>query len=77
MSDKDKYYIISLIMWNLKLIHTKIYSKMGTDSLIQETDWWSPEGGWKLLCIKEISNKDMLYSTGNYSNYLKITFNRV
>ena len=32
---------------------------------------------YKLLCIKQISNKDILYSKGNYSHYLVITFNRV
>ena len=30
-----------------------------------------------LLCIKQISNKNMLYSTGNYSHYLVINFNGV
>ena len=32
---------------------------------------------YKLLCIKQISSKDTLYSTGNYSHYLLITFNGV
>ena len=29
----------------------------------------------KLLCIKSISNKNILYSTGTYSYYLVITLN--
>ena len=28
-----------------------------------------------LLYIKEINNKDLLYSTGNYIQYLVITYN--
>ena len=30
---------------------------------------------YKLLYIKQISNKDLLYSTGNYTQYLVITYN--
>ena len=30
---------------------------------------------YKLLCIKQMSNKDILYSIGNYSHCLIITFN--
>ena len=30
-----------------------------------------------LLCIKQIRNKDILYSTGKYSNYSVITLNGV
>ena len=28
----------------------------------------------KLLCIKQVSNKDISYNTGNYSHYFLITF---
>ena len=28
-----------------------------------------------LLCIKQIINKDQLYSKGNYTEYLAITYN--
>ena len=31
----------------------------------------------KLLCIKQISNKDILYSTEKYSHYFVITLNGV
>ena len=30
---------------------------------------------YKLPCRKQISNKDLLYSTGNYIQYLVITYN--
>ena len=30
---------------------------------------------YTLLYIKQISNKDLLYSTGNYTQYLVITYN--
>ena len=29
------------------------------------------------VCIKQMSNKDILHSTGTYSNYIVIPFNRV
>ena len=32
---------------------------------------------YKLLYIKQISNKDLLYSTGNYTQYLIITYNGI
>ena len=31
----------------------------------------------KLLCVKQISNKDLWYTTGNYSHYPVTAFNRV
>ena len=32
---------------------------------------------YKRLYIKEISNKDLLYSTGNYIQYLVINYNEI
>ena len=32
---------------------------------------------YKLLYIKQRSNKDLLYSTGNYIQYLVITYNGI
>ena len=32
---------------------------------------------YKLLCIKYINNKDILYSTGKYSHYFIITLGGV
>ena len=36
-TEKDRYHLISLIMWNLK-------NKTETESLIQRTNRWLPEG---------------------------------
>ena len=33
--------------------------------------------GMGLLCIKQIRNKDKMYSTGKYSHYLAITVNGI
>ena len=62
-----------------------------TDSEIQKINLQLPkgkgEGGgtnqeyrinrYKPLCIKLITSKDILYSTGNYSYYLIITYDGV
>ena len=58
------------------------------DSQIQKTNLWLSNGRgkdklgyriiiYKVLCIKQISNKDILYSTKTYSHYLVITGNGV
>ena len=61
-----------------------MYMQTETGSQIQKTNLWLLKGRgkgrgtnlgyginrYKLLCIKQISNKDMLYGTGNYSHYL-------
>ena len=54
----------------------------------QKTNLWLPKGKggggvnqefginrYKLLYIIQINNKDLLYSTGNYIQYLVITYN--
>ena len=78
-------------MWNLKHNINDYICKTETDSQIQKINQQLPKGRgkgggakqgygikrYKLLCIKQISNKDILYSTGNYSHYLIITFNGV
>ena len=42
--------------------------------------WWIDQqfgiNIYTLLYIKQITNKDLLYSTGNYIQYLVITYNR-
>ena len=61
---------------------------METDSQTQKTNLWLPEGKeggetnqeyginrYTLPYIKQINNKDLLYSTGNYIQYLVITYN--
>ena len=71
-------------MWNLEKKNTnKCTCKTEADSQIQKTNYWLPnsrgkrEGKleyktnrYKLSRIKQISNKDILYSTGDYSHYL-------
>ena len=47
-----------------------------------ETEGWRDKLGvwfkrYKLLCIKQISNKDILYSTENYMHCIVITYNGV
>ena len=62
-----------------------------TDSQTQKTNLWLPKekgsrGGinqefgisrYKLLCIKQINNKVLLYSTGNHIQYLIINHNGI
>ena len=67
-------------MWNLKKKGTnELIYKTGVESQMQKTNLWLPgDGGWEgginweigadihtLLHIKEITNKNLLYSTGN------------
>ena len=86
--EKDKYYMISLNMWNLKNNTNEFVDKTETDSQTQKTNLWLPQGKgggewnqeyginrYTLLYIKQIKNKDLLYSTGNYIQYLVITYN--
>ena len=77
-------------MWNLKKNDTnELISKAKIESQTQKTNLWLPgdKGGGEinqefginintLLYIKWVNNKDLLYSTGNYTQYLVITYNR-
>ena len=77
-------------MWNLKYDTNELIYKTETDSQTQRTDLWLPrrrgDGGrmdWefgisrcKLLYTEWINNKVLLYSTGNYIQYLIINHNR-
>lgn len=68
-----------------------VYSKAETNSQIQKTNLWLPVGReegtrarqeymmkkYKLLYIKLISNKTILYNTLEYSYYFVITFNGI
>ena len=67
-------------MESLKKNDTKVLLyKRETESLTQKTNLWSPVGGginWEigtdtytLLYIKQITNKDLLYMTGNSTQY--------
>ena len=73
-------------MWNLKKNDTnELIYKTETDSQTQETNMVTKRKGWHKLeygikrgtlpNIKQINNKDLLYSTGNYSPYFIITYN--
>ena len=78
-------------MLNLKNNTNASICKTETDSETQKTNLWLPkwrgrEGGtnqeyrinrYKLLYIKQISNKDSLYNTGNYIQYLVITYDGI
>ena len=76
-------------MWNLKYDTKELIYKTETDSQTYQTNLWLPKGkgGWgginqqefgisryKLLNIKQVTNKDLLYSAGNYTQYFVITY---
>ena len=70
-------------MWNLK--YDNLIYKTEKDSQALKTNLWLPEekginqeigiSVHTLLYIKQVINKDLLYSTGNSTQYLKITYN--
>ena len=89
-SEKAKYRVISLIYGLLRNDINDLIYKSEINSQIQKTNLQLPEGivgvegeinsefgisRYKLLYIKQINNKDLLYSTGNYIQYLVITYN--
>ena len=82
-SEKNKYHMISLTCGILKNDTNELIYKTKTDSQTSKTNLWLPK--WKsgerdklgvginiytLLYIKQIIKKDLLYSTGNYIQYL-------
>ena len=79
-TEKDKYDIA--YMWNLKKGTNELIYKTEIESEMQKTKLWLPgqkgRGGihWEigidiytLLYMKQITNKDLLYSTGNSTQY--------
>ena len=52
-----------------KLMVTKGERRGGRDKLVVGINRYTP------LYIKQINNKDLLYSTGNYIQYFVITYN--
>ena len=75
-------------MWNLKYDPDEPIHEAETESRTYRTDWWLPRGrGWggmewevgisrcKLLYVKWINNKVLLYSTENYIQYPMINHN--
>ena len=75
-------------MWNLKENDTnELIYKTEIDPQTKKTNFQSPKGKrggginqefgvnvYTLLYIKQITNKDLLYSTGNYTQYFVITY---
>ena len=75
-------------MWNLKKNDTnELIYKTEIESQMQKTNLWLPGGkhgggiNWEigidiytLLYIKQITNKDLLYSTGNSTQYSVMTY---
>ena len=86
MAEKDKSYDITY-MQNLKRKDTnELNYRTEIDSQTQKISLWLPKGKaglginqevginyYTLLNIKQITNEDLLYSTANYIQYLKIT----
>ena len=85
-TEKDKYHMISLVcVESKKMIQINLYTKH-IDPKTQKTNLWLPEGKgggmnqefginlYKLLYIKQITRKDLLYSTRNYTQYFIITY---
>ena len=80
--EKDKMPYDIIYMWNLKYDTNKLISE--TESQREQTGCWQGEGVWggmewkvgvsqsKLLHIKWISNKVLLYSMGNCIQYDKL-----
>ena len=72
-------------MWNLKNNTNELIYKTETDSQTQETNMVTKGKGWPKLeyvinrCtlpnIKQINNKDLLYSTGSCTQYHIINYN--
>ena len=84
--EKDKYMVITY-MQNLKNDTNELIYKTEKDSQTQKTNLWLPRGRlggginqeigihiYILLYVKQILNKDLLYSTGNSTQYSVITY---
>ena len=86
-TEKDKSHIILLIYGIQKSGTNELIYKTEIESQIQKTNLWLPgcKGGgginWEigidiyaLLYIKQITNKDLLYSTGKSTYYSIMTY---
>ena len=87
-TEKDKYHMILLVCGILKKNGTnELIYKTRVESQMQKTNLWLPEGKeeegisqetriniYTLLCIKQITNKNLLYSTGNSTQYSVMTY---
>ena len=75
------------IMWNLKKYTNELIYKTEIDPQTQKTNICLPKESWgginwdyginryTLLHIKQINNKDLLYRTRNYIQYLVVNYN--
>ena len=74
-------------MWNLKNNTNESAYKTETDPPTSKTNLWLPQRKWRECAILRVwkqqtqttlgktDNKGLLYSTGNYIQYLVITYN--
>ena len=64
-----------------------VFSKAEIETQMQRTNVWTPRGergsgmNWEIgidiytpICIKQITNKNLLYSTGNSTQYSVMTY---
>ena len=84
--EKDEYHMISFICRMWKKDENEFIYKMETDPQTQKTNMVTKgegrgginqQGGiniYTLLYIKQIINKDLLYSTENYTQYFLMTY---
>ena len=74
-------------MWDLKKNTNQIIYKTEIESQMQKTNLWLPKGSGKerinweigmdiytLLHIKQVTNKDLLQSIGNFTQYSVMTY---
>ena len=87
-TEKDKLSYDIIYMLTLKNDQMKLFTKRKQTHTQQKTNSWFPKGKGggginqefginrnTLLNIKQINNKDLLYSTGNCIQYIVITSN--
>ena len=89
-SDRKRQNILwyHLYVESKKMRQNELTYKSEINSQTQKKNLWLPKGkgvggiNWEfwinrytLLYIKQVNNKDLLHSTGNYNQYLVITYN--
>ena len=80
MTNKDKYHDITY-MYDSKMIQMNLFAKQKQTHRHRKQTYGYQRGKeiginrYTLIYRKQINNKDLLYSTGNYIQYLIITYN--
>ena len=86
--EKNKYHVVSLICGIYKMLQMNLFTKQKQSHRQRKqiygyqmvngggVDWEFGINRYTLLYIKQINNKDLLYSTGNYIQDLVITYNK-